>query len=147
LEDSKLELTAEDYLAIQQLYIRMAYAADMNDPDAYTSCFTEDGEYVGFREGGQPHAKGHDELRALLARSTAAGENGYHWNTSPLIEPTNYGASGRCYLVHVIAHDNGSFEDVRHALYYRDEVVKVDGRWLFRRRNTTALPEGRKPSQ
>jgi len=138
-----LELSAEDYIAIQQLYVRYALLADMNERDELVeTCWTEDGEYIGFRPGG-PRAKGRDAIKAQGKKAFVPHEFGYHWNTSPLIEPTEYGASGRCYLLHVIAAEDGTFSEIRHVLYYRDELVKQDGRWLFRRRKTTALPEGR----
>jgi hypothetical protein len=138
------ELTADDYAQIQQLYVRYTFAVDMNDRDTLVNdCYTEEGEYVGFRPGGVPHAKGPDELRALQSPDHVPNENGYHWCTPPLIEPTDFGARGRCYLMHVVAKDDGTFGAIRHVLYYRDELVREDGRWLFRRRNTTALPEGR----
>jgi hypothetical protein len=140
----RVELSTEDYIAIQQLYIRYAFLVDMNDRDALVAtCWTEDGEYVGFRPGGQPHSKGHEALKAQAKNALVPYELGYHWNTAPLIEPTEYGASGRCYLLYILANEDGTFGSIRYALYYRDELVKLDGRWLFRRRNTTALPEGR----
>jgi hypothetical protein len=139
-----LELTVEDYIAIQQLYIRYAFLVDMNDREGFVrTCWTEDGEYIGFRPGGKPRSKGWDELRAQAKSTLVPNENGYHWNTSPLIEPTEYGASGRCYLLNVLANDDGTFSEIRYALYYRDELVKQDGQWRFRRRNTTALPTGK----
>jgi hypothetical protein len=139
-----MKLSTDDYIAIQQLYVRYAFAVDLNDRETLVEeCWTEDGEYVGFRPGGQPHVKGREALRAFGPTELVPNENGYHWNAPPLIEPTDYGASGRCYLLHVLARDDGTFGAIHHVLYYQDELVKQDGRWLFRRRHTTALPEGR----
>jgi hypothetical protein len=138
-------LAPEDYIAIQQLYARYAYLVDMNDRDTLVeTCWAEDGEYVGFRNG-QPHSKGREAIREQGKRTLVPHELGYHWNTSPLIEPTEEGARGSCYLMFVLANEDGTFGQVRYALYYRDELVKRDGKWFFRKRNTTALPEGRKP--
>jgi hypothetical protein len=139
-----MELTVEDYIAIQQLYIRYAFLVDMNDREGLVrTCWTEDGEYIGFRPGGKPRSKGWEELKGQARSSLVPNELGYHWNTSPQIEPTEYGASGRCYLLYVLANDDGTFSEIRYALYYRDELVKQDGQWRFRRRNTTALPTGK----
>lgn len=139
-----MNLLPEDYIAIGQLYIRYSFLVDMDDRDGWVeSCWTRDGEYIGFRDGG-PRSKGWEELKEQGRRALVPNEFGYHWNTSPLIEPTDYGASGRCYLLYIVAGDDGRFGEVRYALYYRDELVKQDGRWLFRRRNTTALPQGRR---
>jgi ketosteroid isomerase-like protein len=134
-----MRLTVDDHIAIQQLYVKYAFAADMHEIENFVSCYTEDGEYVGVRKGG-PHVKGHAALRAFVQANAARGENNYHVTTGPLIEPAEFGARGRCYLVNVIADDAGGVEQIRNALYYRDELVKQDGRWLFRRRATNALP-------
>jgi uncharacterized protein (TIGR02246 family) len=132
-----VELSTEDYVAIQQLYARYAWGIDTGDLDAYVSTWTEDGEYIGFK-GGVPHPKGHDELRALAAASFAnTAESGYHLTSNLVIEASEGGARGRCYLLRVIAHDDGS-GTIRNALHYEDELVKRDGKWLFRRRHTRA---------
>jgi hypothetical protein len=142
-----MDFTADDYVAIQQLYLRYSVAIDLHELDDYVACYTEDGEYVGFREGGTPYAKGHAALRAFAEANAqqTREEYGYHFNTAPLIDPTDDGARGRCYLIYVVARPDGTVGEIRYALYYRDELVKRDGRWLFRKRNTTALPEGRLP--
>jgi hypothetical protein len=139
-----VELPVEDYIAIQQLYIRYAYLVDMHDRDELVeTCWTEDGEYITFRPGGQPRSKGRAAIKAQAKTALVPHELGYHWNTNPLIEATEYGARGRCYLLYILANEDGTFGEIRYALYYRDELVKQHGRWLFRRRNTTTLPEGR----
>jgi hypothetical protein len=135
-------LTADDHVAIQQLYLRYAVAVDMHEIEEYVSCYTEDAEYVGYREGGLPYAKGHDALRGMVRNNAEKQENGYHVCTGPLLEPAEFGARGRCYLLYVVA-EVGEVEEFRNALYYRDELVKQDGQWRFRRRVTTALPAGR----
>lgn len=138
-----MKLLPEDYIAIQQLYARYAFLVDMRDRDALVeTCWTEDGEYIGFRPGGQPHRKDREAIRTQANRLASRDELFYHWTSPPLIAPTEYGASGRCYLLSVLANEDGSSGGIRYALYYRDELVKKDGQWLFRRRNTTALPEG-----
>lgn len=140
-----MKLSSDDYIAIQQLYIRYAYLVDMNDRDTWVqTCWTEDGEYIGFRTGGL-RSKGWEALKGQGKAALVPNELGYHWNTSPLIEPTDYGASGRCYLLYILAKEDGTFGEVKYALYYRDELVKEDRGWRFRRRNTTALPQGKLP--
>src|SRR5690348_5935337 len=123
-----MALTADDYVAIQQLYLRYSVAIDMHELEDYVACYTPDGEYAGFREGGTPYAKGHEAIRAFAEANAQATESelGYHWNTSPLIEPTLYGASGRCYLIYVVARPDGTVGEIRYALHYRDELVKQD---------------------
>src|SRR5579864_4078535 len=80
-----MELTVEDYVAIQQLYLKYSVAVDMYELDAYAECWAADGEYVGFREGGQPYAKGRAAIRAFAANNYTPTDNGFHWNTGPLL--------------------------------------------------------------
>lgn len=134
---SELRLSTDDHIAIQQLYARYAFAIDLHDVNAWLQTWTEDGEYVGF--DGRRAAKGHEALRSMAEGAMAApDERGFHWNSNLVIEPADYGASGKCYLMHVVVND-GAAAEVRLALYYRDELVAHDGDWLFRRRHTTAL--------
>jgi hypothetical protein len=138
MENPVMSLSAEDYIAIEQLYARYNFTLDLNDLDGWIETWTPDGEYVAFTSV-EPKAKGHAALRAFAAQANAHPDQvGYHWNASLLIEPTEYGASGRCYLMYLRSKPGGMGE-VRNALHYRDELVKQDGRWLFRRRNTAAL--------
>jgi uncharacterized protein (TIGR02246 family) len=132
-----LKLSTDDYVAINQLYARYAFAIDLHDLDGWLATWAPDGEYVSY--DGRRTARGHDALRALAEAVVALPEEkGFHWNTNIVIEPAEYGASGKCYLMHVHALDGGRGE-VDLAMYYRDELVKHDGRWLFRRRQTDVM--------
>jgi hypothetical protein len=132
-----LKLSTDDYIAINQLYAKYAFAIDLHDLDGWLATWAEDGEYVGY--DGRRAAKGHDALRAMGEAVVALPEEkGFHWNANIMIEPADYGASGKCYLMHVRAFDGGRGE-IHLALYYRDELVNDDGKWLFRRRQTNVL--------
>ncbi len=143
--DADLKLSADDYIAIQQLYARYTTTFDHGDRDGYVACFTRDGQLTmpaGWEVFGAPRQspKGYDELiehtEYFFARR--GKRRGYHWNTSIVIEPTEYGAYGTCYLMAVRATDPpvsvDSTCEIRMALHYKDELVKQDGKWLFRRR-------------
>jgi hypothetical protein len=133
-----VSLSTEDHIAIQQLYARYSFTLDLNDIDGWVDNWTADGEYVPFTSD-EPKAKGHEALRAFAVNANAHPDQiGYHWNGSLLVEPTEYGARGKCYLMYLRSGEGGIGE-VRNALYYQDELVKQDGRWLFRRRKTTLL--------
>jgi uncharacterized protein (TIGR02246 family) len=128
-------LTADDHVAIQQLYARYATSLDLHDLDTWITTWTPDAEFVGFKRG---FTTGHEALRAMAEEAIAdPGEQGYHWNSNVAVEPTDYGASAICYIMHVLA-DQG-MATARYALHYRDELVKHDGAWRFRRRQVFTL--------
>jgi hypothetical protein len=127
-----LELTAEDHIAIEQLYARYAFASDLNDMDSWLGTWSDDGEFTSF--GGAAVARGRDALREMGAGFMASLKQ-FHWHSNLVLEPTDYGASGSCYLMLVDAPTGR----LKFAVYYRDELVKQGGKWLFRRRRTIAL--------
>jgi uncharacterized protein (TIGR02246 family) len=131
-----VRLAVEDYIEIQQLYARYAFALDLEDVEAFVATWAPDGEYVG-SVSDVPKAKGLEAIRAFASEAMAR-QKGYHWNSNLVIEATEDGATGQCYLLYVLAGERGSGR-IRDALYYRDELVRHDGRWLFRRRNSRSL--------
>jgi uncharacterized protein (TIGR02246 family) len=127
-----LTLSADDYIAIQQLYGRYAFGLDLHDAEGWLATWTQDGEFHNFGTV----TRGHDELRALHERTAARGSKGFHVNTNIVVEPAPYGASGKCYLLFVLAP--GESAEVRRALYYTDELVRQDEQWRFRKRTVNA---------
>ena len=120
---------------------RYLFAMDYNDFDAYAECFAEDGvlDYamgttLG-REAIRAEAKafkanigrifvdwqGHPaKLRHLVQHKAIRIEGDRAWNTGLWWEMTNGGPEG--------SPATPSFGT------YEDELVRVDGRWLFKRR-------------
>jgi hypothetical protein len=130
-----MQLTTDDYVAIQQLYSRFAFAIDMKDFDQWLSTWTDDGTYVSYSS---TVIEGQDALRKFAEESMAKPQlRRYHWTGNALLEATEYGAHGRAYLLHIPAPVTTG--EVGVALYYDDELVKQDGEWLFRRRTTKVL--------
>jgi hypothetical protein len=131
-----MQLSTEDHIAIQQLYARYAVGVDMKDFDQWLSTWSEDGTYVSYSSA---VIEGRDALRRFAEENMAKPElRGYHWTGNALLEPTDYGAHGVAYMLHI--HAPEATGEVGHALYYDDELVKQDGEWLFRRRTTKVLP-------
>jgi hypothetical protein len=128
-----MDLTADDYVALQQLYARYSWAVDgLTSIDDYIDCWTPDGEHRAFIFA-PDFPKGHEALRAA-AKGFVEGRPKplYHWNTSIVIEPAAHGANGKCYFMAVFeARDSAPLGP---AYLYHDELVKVDGRWYFRTR-------------
>jgi ketosteroid isomerase-like protein len=130
-----MSLTADDHVAIQQLYARYAFSIDLHDVDAWLACWTDDPVFV--ISTGET-TTGRDALRAMAqAQVENPNEIGYHWTGNLVVEPAEHGANGQCYLMFVFAPEGTG--EVRIVRYYRDELVKQDGRWLFRKRTTNRL--------
>ena len=125
-----MELAPEDYIAIQQLYARYAFAVDTGDKEGWLACWIEDGALE--TSTGQVN-RGPEALRALVeAQVSNPNEKGYHWNGNLVIEPAVFGATGKTYLMFVRALSVQG--ELGYSLYYTDELVKQDGLWLFRKR-------------
>lgn len=134
-EDGNLtSLATEDYIAIQQLYARYCFAIDgLLDVEQWLNCWTDDGEHRLYLWAPDfPRGKAALRERALASIASRKQPN-YHWNSSLLIEPTAYGASGRCYHLSASEMPNNGAE-MTAALVYIDQLVKQNGRWLFRQR-------------
>lgn len=132
---------ASDRAEIEDLMARYLFAMDYHDAQAYAECFTEDGELdwaMGVAKGreqiraeaesfkakigeifkdssGQPA-----KLRHVVNHKAIRIEGDKAWNTGFWWEMTNGGPDGSIALP--------SFG------IYEDELVRVDGRWLFKRR-------------
>ena len=151
LREDDMKLTTEDYVEIQQLYARYSFAIDgLDDLDSWLDCFTADAEHRHFMDAPN-FTVGRKALRAKAEQVMASRKNGlYHWTNSLVIEPTEYGASGKCYFLGIWdGREAGPVEmstldaQIGPAYVYRDELVKDNGRWRFRRR--TLGPQGWNP--
>jgi ketosteroid isomerase-like protein len=132
---------AQDRAEIADLIARYLFAMDYHDADAYAGCFTEDGvlDYamgtlVG-REAIRAEAKvfaakigeifvdwqGRPaKLRHLVQQKVIRIEGDRAWHTGLWWEMTNGGPGGS-----IATPSFGTYED---------ELLRVDGRWLFARR-------------
>lgn len=134
---------AEDRAQIENLQARYLFALDFFDMDTYVSTFTEDGilDIIAYQ------AKGREEIRKKLeeARPTfdqSAGDNpkgpypatGRHNITNIVLKIDGDKAVGRSYWFHYGNNNperKGVFDGYGH---YEDEMVKVNGQWLFSKR-------------
>lgn len=135
-------LSTEDYIEIQQLYARYNFAIDLRDVETWLECFTVDGSLgMAVKEGDAtppPVTTGRDALRAqvqVIAASRAAA--GYHWNANVHLTTSETGATGRCYFMLVRPKEGGG--ELSLTGYYQDELVRLDGRWMFRSRRVHSL--------
>lgn len=132
---------ASDRAEIADLMARYLFAMDYHDAQAYAACFTEDGELdwamgvIKGREAIRAEAEGFAasmgdvfkdryghpaKLRHTVCHKAIRVEGDRAWNTGFWWEMSNGGPDGG-----VATPSFGVYED---------ELARVDGRWLFRRR-------------
>ncbi len=139
---------ADDRAAIENLMARYLFALDFFDADAYAECFTEDG--VLDWAMGQIH--GREAIRAEAARMKASMAKVFgdgtilrHFATNIAIRVEDDRAWTRAAWFE--AYNNGPAGGPAMGTFghYEDELVRVDGRWLFRfRKIFNEFLDGRK---
>ena len=141
-------LAPQDYLDIQQLVARYAFALDSgaDGGNAYADLFTPDGEFV--------LPTGPIRGRAALAEFGRSGfvdghkpANGVsHFIMNHVIDPAPGGASGKEYVVLVNIGEGdkpgGEFSSVGG--HYEDAYVKTSRGWKFQRREFIAMKAERR---
>ena len=138
------ELTALDYIEIQQLVARYPYGVDMHggDGSAYAALFARNGSF-----GTQ--AKGREQLEALAAK-TSTDRSGpaftRHFVTNVVIKPSPGGATGRSYLVGIDVSENGQPTTLLHGGHYDDVYVKTPEGWRIKSRTYTRSEIGPQPA-
>jgi hypothetical protein len=143
------QLTAQDYLDIQQLVARYAYAMDSGADNgfAYADLFTPDGEFMA--PGGTIRGR-----EALAEAGRSGFVNGHkpahgvsHFIVNNVVTASAEGATGKQYVVLVnIGEDDkpgGSFSNVGG--HYEDVYVKTAQGWKFKRREFVPMKFERRP--
>ncbi len=131
-------LTPQDYLDIQQLVSRYAYALDTGADNgyAYADLFAPDGEFVG----GPGSTKGREALAGLGRLGFVDGRKPAHgvahFIMNHVIHPSPEGAVGKQYLVLVNIGEGGKpggeFSNIGG--HYEDVYTKTSQGWRFKRR-------------
>lgn len=134
-----MQLSALDYIEIEQLNRKYAWAVDYcgNDGFDYADLYTPDGVFISGEDGRR--WQGREQL------AEAAGGNGRgcpfvkmplsHVIVNLVIEPTAEGATGKSYLVY--PGKNGQVVDAKHSGVdggYQDIYVKTEQGWRFKQR-------------
>jgi hypothetical protein len=129
-------LTALDYIEIQQLVRKSAWALDSGDNYgyAYADLFTPDGTFLGTNQGEGRTYQGRDQL-ATLARGGSRGHTVQsHLTMNHVVKASADGATGRAYVAIVDVGVVGKPNRVNHGGYYDDEYQKTPQGWRFKRR-------------
>ena len=139
---NKVSSYAEDRAQIEDLQARYLFALDFFDMDTYVSNFTEDGilDIVAYQ------AKGRAEIRKKLEEArpvfNPASEKkpglypptGRHNITNIVLKIDGNKVVGRSYWSHYGNNNPQRAATLDGYGHYEDEMVKVNGKWLFAKR-------------
>jgi SnoaL-like domain len=121
----------EDRLLIRELYGRYGDASWTGNREDWVSCFTEDGCWTSHLFD----CKGHAELRAEWDRLWADWDAVAFLGEIGAIEVEGDAARCRSYAREVVKLKSGGI--FKLAGSYADTLRRVDGAWLFARRDYT----------
>src|SRR5512145_1004650 len=134
---------AEDRAQIEDLQARYLFALDFFDLDTYVSTFTEDGvmDIIEYKVKGRAAIrKAIEDSKSvfnLSANKVPEGlypATGRHNITNIVIKVDGDKAYGRSYWFHY-SNDNPERKAALDGYgHYEDEMVKVNGQWLFSKR-------------
>lgn len=140
-----------DRALIENLQSRYLFAFDFGDPQGYAGTFAPD----GILDFGQGEVIGREAIAKFIAdgrkrteearAKTPAGERpsiGRHVINNMVITIDGKKAHGVAYWTHMTSGSNGR-GTVDFFGHYEDDMVKVNGEWLFARRRiyNEAIPE------
>jgi hypothetical protein len=128
-----MKLPIEDRLAIEDLFAAYAWALDTGDPEALAMCFAPDGKAIEevFEE---PDVwEGREGVRALGRhyRDSPGFPGRQHHVTMPqyeMLSPDR--VKSRSFAFVTECHGEPPMV-LRFSGYYQDEIVRLDGGWLF----------------
>jgi hypothetical protein len=131
---------AEDRAMIEDLQARYLFALDFRDPEAYAATFTED----GVLDYGAGKIQGREAIAAIVAgmRDNAARQRdadtsglrpaaGRHNISNIVVTIDGDRATGTAYWFHMGNANPERAAQLNSFGHYEDELLKVDGEWLF----------------
>ena len=133
----------DDRAMIENLQARYLFAFDWGDAEGYANVFTEDGilnygggEFKG-RQAIRKFMESGDNRGEQRAPSTPEGERprvGRHIISNIVVQVDGDRATGQAYWTHMTTGPTG-YGTVDFFGHYEDEMVKVNGEWLFSKRH------------
>lgn len=138
-EEVSVSTYAEDRAQIENLQARYLFAMDFRDPEAYARTFTENGvlDFGGGKIEGRQAI--HDMVASTRDRAASQqpGEGppkGRHSITSMVIDVNGDRATAVAYWFLMVNDNPERKTELNSFGHYEDELVKVDGQWLFKLR-------------
>jgi hypothetical protein len=116
---------AEERALIENLQSRYLFALDFKDHDLYVTTFTEE----GILDVGNGAVVGREAIKAAVANMPG----GRHHITNLVLRIDGDRATGRAAWMHTGKNAEGRMTIGGYG-HYEDDLVKVDGEWLFARR-------------
>lgn len=125
-----------DRMALKELVDTFSNLADVKDVDAQMTLFTNDAE-VHSKSGDRVSVmKGKEQIGKAFADYLALFDVVYHLNGQQTVEIKGNEATGISYcFVTLIGGGKKNQSGVR----YRDTYVKVDGKWLIKKRESNFM--------
>ncbi|MEO8540465.1 MAG: nuclear transport factor 2 family protein [bacterium] len=123
-------LSAQDDFAIRALYAAYNHAIHRGDAAAWAGCFTRSGRF----SNRQRVVEGEVALREYAA-DFSKDENARYWVDNLILEATDAGASGTCYLMILHTGAEGGPPSVNLTGIYTDSLVLIEGKWRFSARH------------
>jgi hypothetical protein len=141
-----MQLASADRLALEELYSKYCYFIDANDPEGWVSTWTPDGVFsrpaAGVNVGAAEDRKGHEELKRQLLHwsddqpASTDRPRHQHWVNNIWFENiTQTSATGHASLM--VVESGNEVARVITMGTYTDDLVKIDERWLFKKRTAT----------
>jgi hypothetical protein len=128
-------LGAEEKLAIQELLARYAWTFDTGDVEGFVDCFAPDATLCEDAFEEPDLWAGHEQIRAMarffFSRPSFPGRQ--HHVSHILIEGQGDTATVRSFCFVTDCKGEPPYL-IRFAGHYFDQVVRLDGRWLFKTR-------------
>jgi hypothetical protein len=137
-----MTLTPLDYVEIRQLAARYGHAVDQGADNgyAYADLFAPGATF------GQ--TTGRENLATLAKRTSKGPQTAWHFIVNHAIEPTEDGAKGMEYMVHLRYGEEGQPNIVWGGGHYEDTYVKTPDGWRFKTRRfvrSEGSPESLRP--
>ena len=143
---------AEDRALIEDLQARYMFALDFGDIDTYVATFTED----GVLDIGEGEWRGRETIKERLLAIPRREEplaspgapkprpaSGRHNITNIVLKIDGNRAWGRAYWFHMGNENPERSAALDSYGHYEDELIKVNGEWLFSRRRIYNEQEAR----
>ncbi|MGA9996577.1 MAG: nuclear transport factor 2 family protein [Pyrinomonadaceae bacterium] len=129
----------EDRIALKELVDTFSILADKKDVKTQTQLFTADGIVETFVNGARvANLKGRKAMEEAFGAFLKNFETVYHFNGQQTVTIDGDKASGISYcMVTLIGTENGKKMKTSIGVYYQDEYVRENGRWLIAKRTST----------